>query len=329
VTDSNGSLWTLKFVNLEFFGRLVAGSHRRYIITLWSLRSALFASFVAIIISNLAECRPFANYWAVVPDPGGQCRQGYAQLFTTSVCSVLTDLMLVVFPVPIIASSRLKLSRKIILVLLFCLGLCNVAVTLYGVPRVLSEHGYQGTRSTWASAEILVATFVANALALGSFMRDAGAKKPRFRHYEQGSSGPRSGLSGDRGTLDPERGRGKVMVGMAAKRAASGETTDSGSLAKGGRTGMSRTASRDSLIPRGHAPSPSDGAGVMKTTTIQVTVSESAEKTGRNHTRGTMSPPVMPQAVSRSIPASDRGLERGSTAILQQMETLPGPGSRN
>ncbi|KAK0611875.1 hypothetical protein B0T14DRAFT_396649, partial [Immersiella caudata] len=176
------ALWTLKFVNLEFFSRLVAGGQRRYVLTLWFLRGTLVATFLAIIISDLAECRPFNNYWAVVPDPGGQCRQGYAQLFTVSICSALTDIMLVVFPVPIIASSRLKLSRKIVLTLLFCLGLFNVATSVYRAPKVLSEDGYQGTRSTWASMEILVATFVANALALGSFVRDTGAKKSKFRH---------------------------------------------------------------------------------------------------------------------------------------------------
>jgi hypothetical protein len=285
----------------------------------------LVAAFLAIIISDLAECHPFRNYWAVVPDPGGQCRQGYAQLFTQSICSGLTDIMLVVFPVPIIASSRLKLSRKIVLTLLFCLGLFNVAASVYRVPKVLSEDGYQGTRSTWASMEILVATFVANALALGSFVRDTGAKKSKFRHYEQGSSGMRSGGE----TLDGERSR--RVTSVVVKRAPSGETTDSGTLVRGGR-GLSRSASKDSLISRarsrGHGATPSVEAGVMKTTTIQVTVSEPVETTVGGRQRGGTAPPVMPQAVSRSVSASARGVERGSTIVLKDMDALPRPSSR-
>ncbi|KAK0649569.1 hypothetical protein B0T16DRAFT_372678 [Cercophora newfieldiana] len=312
------ALWTLKFVNLEFFSRLVAGGRRSYIVTLWFLRGTLVAAFIAIVIADLAECRPFSNYWAVIPDPGGQCRQGYAQLFTTSICSALTDVMLVVFPVPIIASSRLKLSRKIILMLLFSLGLMNVAVSAYRVPKVLSENGYQGTRTTWASMEILMGTFVANALALGSFIRDNGAKKSKFRHYEQGSSGPRSGG----GTLDGERGR--KVTSMVVKRAPSGETSDSGTLVRGGR-GLSRTASKDSLIPRGHAATPSLEAGVygMKTTTIQVTVSEPGDGVDGGRPRGYKAPLAMPQAVSQSMSASARGVERGSTILLKEMEALP------
>jgi hypothetical protein len=317
------SLWTLKFVNLEFFSRLVAGGRRRYVWTLWFLRGTLVATFLAVIISDLAECRPFGNYWVVAPDPGGQCRQGYAQLFTHSICSALTDIMLVVFPVPIIASSRLKLSRKIILTLLFCLGLLNIAASAYRVPKVLSEDGYQGTKTTWASMEILVATFVANALALGSFVRDTGAKKSKFRHYEQGSSGMRSGGE----TLDGER----RVASLVVKRAPSGETTDSGALVRGGR-GLSRSASKDSLISRahsrGHAATPSVEAGVMKTTTIQVTVSEPREKTAGGRHKGSTAPPVMPQAVSRSVSASARGVERGSTIVLKDMDALPRPSSR-
>ncbi|KAK4445916.1 hypothetical protein QBC34DRAFT_154182 [Podospora aff. communis PSN243] len=319
------ALWTLKFVNLEFFSRLVAGGRRRYVWTLCFLRGTLVATFLAIIISDLAECRPFGNYWVLVPDPGGQCRQGYAQLFTQSICSGLTDIMLVVFPVPIIASSRLKLSRKIILTLLFCLGLLNVAASAYRVPKVLSEGGYQGTRTTWASMEILVATFVANALALGSFVRDTGAKKSKFRHYEQGSSGMRSGGE----TLDGERGR--RVASLVVKRAPSGETTDSGTLVRGG-GGLSRSASKDSLISRahsrGHAATSSVEAGVMKTTTIQVTVSEPREKLAGGRQKGVAAPPAMPQSVSRSVSASARGVERGSTIVLKDMDALPRPSSR-
>ncbi|KAK0749670.1 hypothetical protein B0T18DRAFT_293354, partial [Schizothecium vesticola] len=170
--------WTLKLVSLEFFSRLV--SSRRWRLILWSMRLALLVTFLAIIVATLAECRPFSTYWTVLPTPPAQCRQGYAQLLTVSISSAVTDLLLILFPVPIIASTTLKLSRKVMLMLLFCLGVFNIIVGVYRVPRILAEGGYQGTRTTWASVEIVVAVFVANALALGSFVRDTGAKKKRF-----------------------------------------------------------------------------------------------------------------------------------------------------
>jgi hypothetical protein len=81
-------LWVLKNTVLEFFKRLNINWERSYEVTLLFIRATLVATFVAVIISDLAECRPFSHYWQVLPDPGGQCRQGYVQLLTMGVCNV-------------------------------------------------------------------------------------------------------------------------------------------------------------------------------------------------------------------------------------------------
>lgn len=146
-----------------------------------AIRIILVGTFIAIIISDLTECRPFRQYWQVYPDPGGQCRQGFAQLFTMSICNVVTDLLLVLFPIPIIFFSHQTVKRKVQLILLFSLSLGVVAVTLYRVTRVVQEHGNQQLRSLLASVELLFATAAANSLVLGSFVRDRGVKKNKFR----------------------------------------------------------------------------------------------------------------------------------------------------
>lgn len=146
------------------------------------LRWALGIAFAAIVVSDLAECQPVSHYWQVTPDPGPQCRQGMAQLLTTGVASAVADVVLVLFPIPMVWRSRIALRRKLFLVLLFCFGFVTVGVTLYRVPAVVRDHGDQTRRSTWASVEILAATAVANIVALGSFLRDTGVKKKRYRH---------------------------------------------------------------------------------------------------------------------------------------------------
>ena len=91
-------------------------------------------------------------------------------------------------------------TRKISLVLLFALSLILVAITLYRVVSVTDRHYDQRFRSLLASLEILAAAAVSNALVLGSFVRDRGAKKQRFRF---GSTGGHSSL--DRSTTAPRR----------------------------------------------------------------------------------------------------------------------------
>lgn len=173
----------LKNTILEFFKRLSGLTwSRAYENGVLAMRCTLVATFVAIVISDLAECQPFSHYWKVLPDPGGQCRQGYANLITTGVCNVLTDVLLVALPVPLIIRSTMTLKRKIQLVLLFAMSLLVCTVTLYRIPKVIEAHGSQQRRSLLASVEILIATAVANALVLGSFVRDRGVKKRRYRY---------------------------------------------------------------------------------------------------------------------------------------------------
>ncbi|CAI6090017.1 unnamed protein product [Clonostachys chloroleuca] len=176
------TLWILKYTTLEFFRRLTDVTwERSYERTLILIRWALIVTFGAVCISTLAECQPFSHYWQVMPNPGGQCRQAYAQLLTMAVCNILTDLLIVFFPIPIILRSHMKVKRKIQLCLLFSLSLSVVGVTLYRVPHIIAEDGRQQYRSLLASVELIFATGSANALVLGSFVRDRGAKKKKYR----------------------------------------------------------------------------------------------------------------------------------------------------
>ncbi|KAL8409265.1 hypothetical protein RB594_007636 [Gaeumannomyces avenae] len=177
------TLWVYKAAILEYFHRLTGVSwSRSYRVTLIMIRCLLGLTFLAVVISDLAECRPFSNYWQVLPDPGGQCRQGYANLLTMATCNILTDLLLVFFPIPLILRSAMTTKRKFQLVSLFCLSLAVVGTTIYRVPQVFKANGRQQTRSLLASIEILFATGASNSLVLGTFVRDRGTKKRRFKY---------------------------------------------------------------------------------------------------------------------------------------------------
>jgi len=98
----------LKLTISEFFKRLTLNIWTRsHELMLNFIRWFLLVSFIAVVIADLAECQPFTHYWQVVPDPGAKCRQGYAQLLTMGSADVITDILLVVFPIPIIITSKL------------------------------------------------------------------------------------------------------------------------------------------------------------------------------------------------------------------------------
>lgn len=121
-----------------------------------------------------------------------------------AVCNIITDLLLVFFPIPMIIRSQMSVTRKIQLVLLFSLSLGVVAVTVYRVPHIIRAHGSQQSRSLYASVELLFATAASNALVLGSFVRDRGVKK---RKYKYGSIAA--------GSLERSPGSGPGGLGVA------------------------------------------------------------------------------------------------------------------
>lgn len=182
------SIWTAKLTVCEFLKRVTGMVWRRSItIFLRFIHFFLLSTLVAVIIATLAECQPFEHYWQVIPDPGSSCRSGYSNLITMGTCDVITDLLLIAFPVPIIIMAQLPLKRKLALAILFCLSLILVGITCYRVPSVIEHSGSQQYRSLIASFEILAATAVSNMLVIGSFVRDRGVKKLKYKR-DQGSA---------------------------------------------------------------------------------------------------------------------------------------------
>ncbi|KAI9688028.1 MAG: hypothetical protein M1820_010316 [Bogoriella megaspora] len=175
-------IWTAKFTVLEFLKRMTTNMwHKSNESILKFIRIFLVITFLLTVIADLAECQPFTHYWQVVPDPGPKCRQGYAQLLTMGIADIITDVLLVAFPVPIIIRSAMRLKRKISLVLLFSLSVILIVITAYRMPAVIQHQGRQQYRTVWASSEMLAAAAVSNALVLGSFIRDRGVKKVKYK----------------------------------------------------------------------------------------------------------------------------------------------------
>lgn len=150
-------------------------------VALRAIEYFLATTLAAVILATLAECHPFNHYWQVVPDPGPQCRLGYANLLTMGVCDILTDIFLVVLPVSLFLASAMTIKRKIQLTLLFASSLILVAITGYRVPSVIKRDGLQPFRSLVASFEILAATAVSNFVVIGSFLRDRGLKRVKYK----------------------------------------------------------------------------------------------------------------------------------------------------
>ncbi|KAF2130561.1 hypothetical protein P153DRAFT_338475 [Dothidotthia symphoricarpi CBS 119687] len=175
-------IWMAKFTVSEFLKRLTERFWKKgYEWGLRCIRIFLVVTFIMVVIATFAECQPVDHYWQVIPSPTPECRQGYAQLLTMGIADMITDILLVAFPIPIIVRSNMSMKRKVSLVALFSLSIVLIAITGARMPMVINRSGLQQFRTVFASSEILAATVVSNAIILGSFLRDRGVKKAKFK----------------------------------------------------------------------------------------------------------------------------------------------------
>lgn len=338
------SLWILKSSILEFLGRLTGlGWERFHRSTLSIFRWTLVGTFAVVVISDLAECQPFDHYWQILPDPGGQCRQGYVQLITMGVCNVVTDLMLVAFPIPLIVGSHLSIKKKVQLSLLFSLSLFVVGVTLFRIPHIIWQDGRQQYRSLLASIELLFATASSNSLVLGSFVRDRGVKKQKFRQTSEAESynrtphfrrpalqrfwGSDEDLVRDMGiTLDPELGDRRDSAGHDAATFTIEHFKDD-PMRWGGLHRQRSHAERsdDSLLPHDQFIG---GAGSSTPPRKISFLDMGGLLGGPKSFDDCEASPSQPRPLA-SLPASSSGVRRGSTALLQDIGGLLGPPSPN
>ncbi|CAK7224589.1 hypothetical protein SCUCBS95973_005568 [Sporothrix curviconia] len=155
------TVWLVKACLLLLYGRLTSGLAEAFAVKVVAVYCAV--GYVVIQILYLGVwCRPIYDYWAVpVPDGHDQCKTYLHHMITVTVFHVSSDLLMLLIPVPMIARARLPLLRKIILCVIFSLGLLVVLVA------ILNRY-YNFTVSNslvfliWYNGEASTAVMVAN-----------------------------------------------------------------------------------------------------------------------------------------------------------------------
>jgi len=103
-------LWSLKFSTSTFLNQLTSSTStnsKRHERAFLVFNIFLVATFLGVVVSILAPCQPFSRLWQVLPDPGAQCRSGYLFTITNGVLNAVTNMALVIFPLPTVLASKL------------------------------------------------------------------------------------------------------------------------------------------------------------------------------------------------------------------------------
>ncbi|KAJ1324871.1 hypothetical protein MN608_09576 [Microdochium nivale] len=168
-------LWLQMSTLLLFYQNLLSGIS----VVALLIRATWFVlavTFVATVFATLLECRPIELYWQISPNPG-QCVRAYAQLLLQGTSNGVVDIMLLVISFPILSLQKRTLGEHLRLYGLFVLGTFCIVVTILRVVLIFNNRSSQETRSLWASVQVVVSTFVANAPNIYGSMRVARRRK--------------------------------------------------------------------------------------------------------------------------------------------------------
>ncbi|CZR58013.1 related to integral membrane protein PTH11 [Phialocephala subalpina] len=175
-------LWAIKYSTSMFLRTLTESVwQRQHQKLLRYLHIFLGLTFLATVVVDLGACQPFNHYWQVVPDPGPACRTGSAHLYTMGVLNIVTNLVLIIFPIPVLWKAKISRKQKASIMARLALPLLSIAFVSYSLPRITSHHFSQQVRSLLASLDILLSTFISNAVVLFSLLSDRGYKKSKYK----------------------------------------------------------------------------------------------------------------------------------------------------
>lgn len=123
-----GSQWCLKLCVASLYFRLTDRSTHMQRISriLWWF---IVLTFVAVLLSTLLECRPLSRSWEYDPSHQSQsfvalnnssaylwpvsCQKGLSNLLTMAICNIVTDVALILLPIPVLWRMRLSTAKSV------------------------------------------------------------------------------------------------------------------------------------------------------------------------------------------------------------------------
>jgi hypothetical protein len=182
--------WLQITLLLRFYTRLVSHikwAHRAISVT-WV---AIILTYLACILATVLECEPIHLYWASNPKP--RCARAYLQVFMQGGFNIILDIMLLVIAFPIAARRNLNGMQLVQVGILMTIGTFCIVVTGMKLAFVVGTNSNQSARTFWASLQVLVSTFVANAPTIYGCMKlkQQAISTQRQSYYPQKAQGMR------------------------------------------------------------------------------------------------------------------------------------------
>ncbi|KAE8450156.1 hypothetical protein EG329_006937 [Mollisiaceae sp. DMI_Dod_QoI] len=129
-------MWTMKACLLIFYGRLTARTKDLLAVKLAA--GLLAVTWVACFLTYFLECRPIWLYWQVLPGLP-ECAKAVGSVVVFGTTNLLTDLVVMIIPLPLIFRAQLPLKTKIQISAVFLIWIFAIAITTLKVVIILKN----------------------------------------------------------------------------------------------------------------------------------------------------------------------------------------------
>ncbi|KAH7024422.1 uncharacterized protein B0I36DRAFT_331372 [Microdochium trichocladiopsis] len=218
------TIWSIKGCFLLMYSRLTISLKQN-----WMVKALTIYCIVTFIVMQIlffaAWCRPFHNYWQVPPDDLN-CSAETNHMITNAVFNISSDIMIIIFPMPLFVQSQLALKRKLVLCGVFALGAFTILAAALSKYYSLGQP-YGGDWIYWYIREVSTAIIAAN-LPMTWTLLQRLFRIGSFNGVYGKSSGPRTGGTGAGGVGGGAGGTTRGGAGGSRFRSAYGNLSSQG-----------------------------------------------------------------------------------------------------
>ncbi|KAF2714611.1 hypothetical protein K504DRAFT_420571 [Pleomassaria siparia CBS 279.74] len=146
--------WSVKMSILALYYRIASGKRGLPWVlqtnVIWAMAGFITAFTISICMAEVFACRPISRSWDVEKLPMG-CM--FAAMFNTSQASinVFTDMVLLVFPMPLLRQLHVNTTQRFALVFIFCVGAIPLAASAMRLNEVIISATPEG--ESWLVAD--------------------------------------------------------------------------------------------------------------------------------------------------------------------------------
>lgn len=129
------ALVTVKLGILAFYHRVFVHHVFRRIVL--ATAAVILAWGIGITVTLLLACRPLPAYWDA--SVAGKCLKMVTFTYFTNISNLITDVWIFLLPIPMIWHLQLQTKKKLMLSLIFCIGLATCVVSSIRLTIILGR----------------------------------------------------------------------------------------------------------------------------------------------------------------------------------------------